>query len=223
MKKNKKKEVKEKHKDLKLSGYSLRDVSIRSKIASVLCGIFFVSAIGICAYLLSYINDKSAFDDKDGDKTYTVSRALAKGNKAGVITCLLVSLFFLDYLIVLRGPTNYLIFRRLMVFASVGLIISLLWLTVQKNKDLHYTLASFIFLFLLLFQINILYYFYLNNKEDKSLFRVLIFVGLAITTVLLIFACMSGNSISKDVFASFEILFGILFLGVVLLMGFYHN
>jgi len=218
----KKKKKVEKYKDLEKSDISLNDVTKKTKIVSILCVLFFIGAIGICAYLLSYLDNKKVFSG-DEEKTYTISRALAHGNKAGIISCLVTSFFFLQYLVTLRGPKKGLLLRRILISLSVALIISLLWVTVDLTKPGHYVIASFIFLFILIFEINVLYYFYINNREDKSFFLSLIIISILFSALLLIFACIKGEHVSRDVFATFEIIFAFLFIGVILLLGFYHN
>lgn len=222
--KKKKMKKKEKYPDLKKSDISLNNVTKKTKILSVLCVIFLVTGIGIFAYLISYLDNPDVFkSDGDEEKTYTVSRALAHGNKPGIISCVLISLFFLYYLISLRGPIRGLAMRKILIILSSALIISLLWVTVNLTTPGHYVIASFIFLFILIFEINVLYYFYINNKEDKSLFRSLIGIAIIFSALLLIFACINSNKVSRDVFATFEIIFSFLFTGVILLLGFYHN
>ena len=206
--------------DLKDPIYGISNVTNKTKILAVIISLLYISAIGICAYLLSGLDGKLG---SDGSRTYTISRALQYGNKAGIITCVVLALLLLIYLTILRGPKRLLNLRLFLLTISSGLIISLLWVTVDKEKDAHYSLAGVIFTSMFIYQILTLYYFYYNNKEDKNFFITLMSASLILTTLLLVFACLTGNKVNKDIFATFEILFAVFLLITVMILGFYHN
>jgi len=207
-------------KDRRDKSTKINPVTDTTKVVSTFCSILFISAIGICAYLISA--DKGVLGTS-GNRTYTISRALANGNKAGIVSCLSFSLIALVYLTILRGPSKYLILRLFLVTLSTGFIISLPWATVDWNKDVHYTFAGIVFMSMFIYEMLTLYYFYINIKHDKSFFMLLMGIVLIITTLLLVFACLTGNKVDKMVFASFEIIFAILMLGIILILGFYKT
>lgn len=205
-------------KDRRDKSIKISKTTLETKLVSVLCAVLFISSIGVCAYLIS--GNKGELGTSD-NKTYTISRALAYGNKPGIVTCLSLSLISLIYLTLLRGPTKFLFFRLCLVILATGFIISLPWATVDWNRDVHYTFAGIVFMSMFIYEMLTLYFFYLNNKRDKSFFILLMSISIVITTLLLVFACLTGNKVNKSIFASFEIIFSLLLLGIVFILGFY--
>ena len=190
----------------------------RTKLISSLASFFFLISIGLCAYLPAGLNGKLG---TEGDKTFTISRALANANKPSFISTLLIAYFFLLYLLIIRGPSFLLLRRFIFLTVSFSLVISLLWVTPTDNKNLHYTLASIIFTFILFYNITTFYLFYKSKNKDRNLMLFLICFNILVYVTLIVFAILRGNYLDPDIFASAEIFFAILFVANVLFIGFY--
>ena len=156
----------------------------------------------------------------EGEKTYTISKALANASKPGFIYFICLALIYLFYLISTRGPKKYLTIRYSLIAVSFTLLISLLWFTPSFNKPLHYSLASIIFLCVFAYQIITYKLIYDSYKSDKIFFSFVSVTLLLVLIAMLVFACIGGET-GSDVFAAFEILYAFLFGVNIVFLGFY--
>ena len=196
----------------------LSNPTYRTKIISSFASFFLLIAIGLCAYLPAGLDGKLG---SDGDKTFTISRALANANKPSFISTLLIAYFFLIYLLIIRGPSSFLLRRFIFLTVAFSFVVSLLWITPSSNKNLHYGLASIIFTFILFYNVTTFYLFYNSKKNDRNLIMFLIIFNILVYITLIVFAILRGNTLDPDIFASAEIFFAILFVANVLFTGFY--
>ncbi len=156
----------------------------------------------------------------EGEATFTISKALAHGNKPGFIVLTFIGFIYLIYLLALRGPITFFIRRIFFVSIAFSLLLSLLWFTPSYNSTLHYSLASIIFTLILFFNLATYYLFYKRFVNDRSVFLLMGFLNLVAYVCLIVFAVLRGN-LETDIFAGFEILFALLFLATITLVGFY--
>ena len=200
---------------------SIKPSTTRTKLTSSLAALFFLLAIGVCAYLPAGINGHLGTNE---DKTFTISRALANANKPSFISLLAVAYFFLFYLMVERGPEYLFRIRIFLITLSFSLVVSLLWVTPTSNKNLHYGFASIIFTAILFYNILSFYVFYKVKINDRNLLLFLIIFNILVYITLLIFAFLKNQDLGGDVsdlFASAEIFFAIIFVSNILFIGFY--
>lgn len=140
---------------------SLTSPDINSKVLATLAILFFVSSLGLGGYLAAYEEDKI---DKDH---FTISQSLAYGTKEIMIPLYVLSFICLFLLNSVRGgDRNLLYFRYLMITITYSLLIVIMFVTVEKNKALHYEFAGTIFLSQLLFIFSIAYIF--NNYLETT-------------------------------------------------------
>ena len=109
-----------------------------SKVLASICCLIFALCIGLSAYLVS------ALKGKINDKNFTISQALAFGNKYAMVILLVLSSIILGYLTYYRGGANLFI-RLLLILIISSLIITLIWVTTFYSKMKHYILAGIIF------------------------------------------------------------------------------
>ena len=156
----------------------------------------------------------------EGEATFTISKALAHGNKPGFIILTFLGFCYLIYLLALRGPIEMFVRRVFFLSISFSLLLSLLWFTPSYNSTLHYSLASVIFTFILFFNLVTYYLFYKRFHKDSSLFLLMGILNMIAYVCLIIFAVLRG-SLESDIFAGFEILFAGLFLSTIMIIGYY--
>lgn len=178
-----------------------------------------VISFAIFSYFYSGVIEKK-LGTSDEDKTFTISKALAYGNKPGFFIFMSISFFYLTYLLILRGPKKLFIPRIMLLFISFSFLISLLWFTTMYNENLHYSLAGVIFTFILFFNLATFYLFYKRYRSDRNLFILMSIINIGAYVSLIVFAILHG-SLSSDVFAALEIVFALLFLVTVGFLGFY--
>jgi hypothetical protein len=182
--------------------------------------LFFLISIGLCAYLPAGLNDKLGTDN---GKTFTISRALANANKISFLIILTITSVLVFKLVTITGPKKFLNTRIILLFLSYGFLISLLWVTVKKNEDLHYFFASIIFTSLFIFNLLTYYVYYKFNREankDKKFIILLIILNVLCFLSLLVFSILRGR-VDTDIFASLELLFSLLFSYILIFMGTY--
>jgi len=175
-------------------------------------------AFGVFAYFYAGVIENKL--GVDGEATFTISKALAYGNKPGFVVLTFIGFIYLVYLLALRGPITFFIRRLFFISIAFSLLLSLLWFTPSYNATLHYTLASIIFTFILFFNLATYYLFYKRFTNDRSVFLLVGFLNLIAYVCLIVFAVLRGN-LETDIFAGFEILFAFLFLTTILFLGFY--
>ena len=190
-----------------------------TKLLSNVVIINLIISFGIFLYFYSgYIEAK--LGSAGENETFTVSRALAHGNKPGFFILTTVAFFYFMYLLMLRGPKTLFIPRILLLFVSFSFLISLLWITPTDYETLHYILASIIFTFILFFNLTTFYLFYKRYKSDRNLFILMSLINSAAYVSLIVFAILHG-SLTSDIFAGLEIVFGLLFLVTIAFLGYY--
>lgn len=104
-------------------------------IITITCLLIF---IGITAYLVSALKAEINSD------LFTISQALAFGNKPGMIILIICSLSVLSYLLYYRGH-KYLYFRLLLNLIICVFIITIIWVTTYYSNTDHGILAGLIF------------------------------------------------------------------------------
>jgi len=116
----------------------MKQPDIISKRLAVSCVTLFVLFIGITAYLVS------ALKDEIQSNNFTISQAIAFGNKPSMITLVVLAMSIFSYLTYYRGH-KYLYFRLLLSLIMCSLVITIIWVTTYYSKEDHYILAGFIF------------------------------------------------------------------------------
>lgn len=116
----------------------MKQPDIISKRLAVSCVTLFVLFIGITAYLVS------ALKDEIQSNNFTISQAIAFGNKPSMITLVVLAMSIFSYLTYYRGH-KYLYFRLLLSLIICSLVITIIWVTTYYSKEDHYILAGFIF------------------------------------------------------------------------------
>jgi hypothetical protein len=197
--------------------YKIMHVDNSTRIISLISVLTFLIGLTIFSYGFSIIDGELGTTES---KTFTISRSLGKGNKPGIIIFVSLAFLYLLYLVNLRGPKKFLHLRFGLLIVAYGLLLSLLWLTPWYNEDLHYSLASVIFLSILVYNILTYYLLYQNYQKNKYLFYFLIGLNVIVTICLGIFAILHGD-LDKDLFASFELVFAFLFGVSIFVLGFY--
>ena len=133
-----------------------------TKIISSSAVILFLIAIGLGGY---FVSEENGYISND---KFTISDAIAHGNKPVMITFFTLSYLLVIYLIYIRGPKKYINYRILLLILMYALLITIIYITVQKNCNLHYAFAGIIFISNLLFVLStmIIYNEYLKNKNN---------------------------------------------------------
>ena len=153
-----------------------------------------------------------------GEKTFTVSDSLEYGKTPYIVTCLLISFFFICTLLLLKNKdyTWHRIFLLLLIYIFFILIC---WFTPTKNSNLHNIFTGFIIVSSVIF-LSITYY-NLYTEPLKKIIKILI----TILLIIMIGMFITGlNSREKgdtwtDTFAVFEILLIVLFAGSLILFA----
>ena len=199
----------------------LNKVNINSKALSLLVVLFFLSALGLGGYLVSY--DKGKIDADQ----FTISQALAFGSKPIMITLFLLSFICTILLNYVRGgEKNLLYLRYLLTFIPYAFIIVIIYVTADVNKSLHFKFAGTIFLTQLLFVFVVSYLFNQYLDEDCNLLIPLDFnIVLIICSfvLLLVFGIYNEDDSSEFrsiIFATSENLTVFLNLLPILYLGF---
>ena len=191
----------------------------KTRILASLAAFFFISAIALCAYLPAGLSGSLGVNESG--KSLTISRALANANIPSFMATIFVAYICLLYLLFVRGPLDWFIFRFFLLTLSFSLLISLLWVTTTSNNELHYIFAALIFTSILLYNLVTFYVFFLSKNSDKTIIAFLIIFNIIVYLFLVIFAIFKGDPFDPDVFAAFEIFFALLFVCNVLFTGFY--
>jgi hypothetical protein len=195
----------------------MREVDNSSRAYSLIALTSLLTAFLVFSYGYSIIDDELGTEEP---KTFTISSSLAHGNKPGVIIFLCLSYIYIVQLNKLREIDPYLSIRNNLLLVSFALVISLLWITPTDYEEAHYTEAGIIFLLLFIYTVMTYYYFYKHHKTDKTFFYFMIGLSILITIGLIVFAGMHSD-LDADIFASFEIAFGTLFIISIFVTGFY--
>lgn len=199
----------------------LNPVNVNSKTLSILTLLFFISALLFGAYIASL--DKGQID-KD---RFTISQALAYGVKPIMITFFSLAMITTLLLNYVRGGEKFLLYLRyLFTFISYSLIITIIYVTVDKNKNLHFKFAGVIFLCQLLYVFIVIYLFnkYLNPNTNLLIpldFNVIMIIfSFSLLLVFGIFEEDDTSEFNNIVFASNENITVLLNLIPILYLGF---
>ena len=145
-----------------------------SKLVSIVGILIVVLMFTLAAYLNSFLNGKI---DKN---LFTVSQALAFGNKPAMLSMLTVGIALLMYLNYYRG-LNFLYIRMFLLFLLYALITTLFWVTTYYNRKDHYIIAFTIFT-------SIIIYIFLNSfalyNSNLSIYSKVFLISLPILALL---------------------------------------
>ena len=196
-------------------------VNINSKVLSILTLLFFLSALIFGAYVSSI--DKGQVDIE----RFTISQALAYGEKGIMITFFFLALVTTLLLNYVRGGEKYLLYLRyFLISVSYILIITIIYVTTDINKSLHFKFAGTIFLFQLLVVLIIsgLFNQYLDPDCDLLIAIdyniILIFCSFILLIIFGIFEEDDTNEFDNIVFATNENITVFLNLLPILYLGF---
>lgn len=154
----------------------MKQPDIISKRLAVSCVTLFVLFIGITAYLVS------ALKDEIQSNNFTISQAIAFGNKPSMITLVVLAMSIFSYLTYYRGH-KYLYFRLLLSLIMCSLVITIIWVTTYYSKEDHYILAGFIFSSVIITIILNSYLIY-NGQLVKTKNSKIILLALPILSIL---------------------------------------
>ena len=195
----------------------MRQPDTMSKRLAVSCVTLFVLFLGITAYLVS------ALEGEIQGNNFTISQAIAFGNKPSMVTLVVIAMSIFSYLTYYRGH-NYLYFRLLLSLIICSFVITIVWVTTYYSKEDHYILAAFIFSSVIITIILNSYLIY-NGQTVKSKNSKMILLALPILAILGFIGLTLGKvSVIEDevvqLFPSFENYIGALFGMSVFTLGF---
>ena len=154
----------------------MRQPDFTSKSLAISCITLFVLFLGITAYLVSALKGEIQSDN------FTISQAIAFGNKPAMITLVVCAMGILSYLSYYRGH-NYLYFRLLLNLIICSFIIIIVWVTTYYSESDHYILAAFIFISIVISIILNSYLIY-NGIAKKTKNNKMILLAIPILAIL---------------------------------------
>ena len=189
-----------------------------------------VSTISSFSFLIALLGGAYGFSiekDKINDKIFTISQALAFGNKYIMVvffTIAFAGIFFLNFY---RTPRNLLIPRIILLIFVYGFLITIIWVTTFVDKNLHYIFAGIIFTSNLIY-ITLITYIYQKYLADKAKYKTYmldlnLMLAFASMVILLVFGIFEANENSKlddAIFASNENFTVLLTIITLLFLGF---
>lgn len=189
--------------------------TITTKLLSSFGLLFFLIALGLGSYLISY--NKNEIDKNK----FTISQSLAFGNKPVMVTFYTLAYILLIPLVLLRGGQKSMMYIRLfLLILSYSLLITIIWITTYRNKKQHYIFAAIIFISNLLFQLITLISFY-NYIYHKKILIGTGLIQLIIVILLFVFLALSMHSkLYSQLFASFENVTVVSMGSIILALGF---
>lgn len=200
-----KKKLNYKEKKIPKNNLIFRPPNTQTRVLSIIVLVSFIIAMGLGAYGFSLEKGKISTEK------FTVSQALAYGNKEIMVPLFIISLLGTILLNYVRGGTKYfLLFRISCALIFYGLMISLIWITVKKNKSLHFKLAGTIFTFITIYIFILSYLFnnylpyYRTKKMLLDLNLVLLFTSFILLLVFGIFDESDKSEFNSIMFASNE-------------------
>lgn len=190
-----------------------------TKIISTTAVIFFLIGLGLGGYFVSNENGYIS------NEKFTISSALAHGNKPVMITFFTLSYLAVIYLIYIRGPKKYIGYRILLLILMYALIVAIIYITVDKNRKLHYIFAGIIFIANLIFVLStmIIYNEYLKNKNNSLVYFLdinIILSFVAFITAAVFIDRRDDTVVDDEIFASSELLSVLTTLVVFIYIGF---
>ena len=179
-----------------------RRADIISRSLAMMGILIVVLMFTLAAYLNSFLRGKI------NKNIFTVSQALAFGNKPAMITMLTVSIMLLMFLNYYRG-LRYLPIRLFLLFIIYAFILSLLWVTTFYNKEDHYILASIIFISIIIYITLSSVALYSFNKGSLSCASIILLYLIPFLSILGFVGLIVGNiKVVKEkvpeIFPSFE-------------------
>jgi hypothetical protein len=195
----------------------MRQPDTTSKRLAVSCVTLFVLFLGITAYLVS------ALEGEIQGNNFTISQAIAFGNKPSMITLVVLAMGIFSYLTYYRGH-NYLYFRLLLSLIICSFVITIVWVTTYYSKEDHYILAAFIFSSVVITIILNSYLIY-NGQLIKTKNSKMILLALPVLAILGFVGLTLGKvSVIEDevvqLFPSFENYIATIFGMSVFTLGF---
>jgi hypothetical protein len=174
---------------------------IVSKSIAVVGVLIVVLMFTLAAYLDSFLKG-------DIDKNiFTVSQALAFGNRPLMIAMLSAGMFAIGFLIYYRGH-RYMLIRLFLILLMLSLIITIMWVTTFYSRQDHYIIAFVIFIAnILLISLNSMSIF--KDTKGLSMISKVVLYLLPILAILGLIGLIVGNipAVSNKVpelFPSFE-------------------
>ena len=199
----------------------LNPPNINTKVLSILTLLFFLSALLLGGYLVS--TKKGQINPEK----FTISQALAYGEKPVMITLFVLAAITTLLLHYLRGGDKFLLYLRLfLITVTYSLIIAVIYVTVSVNNDIHFKFAGTIFLcqLLVVFVVSHLINRYLDPDNNLLIpidFNiVLIISSFMLLIVYGIFESDETSEFNNIVFASSENITVLLNLIPVIYLGF---
>lgn len=183
----------------------LNPATNKTAILSIAILISFLIALVVGAYMFSLADNKI---DKD---RFTISQALAYGNKPIMITFFIISLILTLYLNYLRGGPAWSLYLRYLFFTlAYAFVIVIIYVTTEKNKELHFRFAGTTFTLLLINVLVISYLFNYYLKERPNLITaidyniILIVISFVLLAVFGVFDPNDNSEFRNIIFASNE-------------------
>ena len=175
-----------------------------------------ISSFSILTFLIAFLvggYSTSIGKDKIEAKNFTVSQALAYGNQPVMVVFFTLSFLGIIMLTYMRGPNRFKFFRIFLLLLIYGFLITIIWITTNKNEKLHYSFAGVIFLSNLLFVMTTAYLMgdYLKNEKIYKTYLIDVTVAVSICAFILInvygiFEKDEETVIDDEVFASSELI-----------------
>ena len=195
----------------------MRQPDIISKSLAVSCITILVIFLSITAYLVS------ALKNKLDSYNFTISQAIAFGNKPSMIILIILAFSILSYLSYYRGH-KYLYIRLFLNLIISSLMITIIWITTYYSEDDHYILAGIIFTAVLISIILNTYLVY-NGLLVKTKTKNIILLSIPILSIICYIGLIVGNidAVSNKVvqlFPAFELAFGVVFTTSISTLGF---
>jgi hypothetical protein len=195
----------------------MKQPNIISKSLASGCITLFVLFLGITAYLVSALKGEIKSDN------FTISQAIAYGNKPSMIILVIGAMGLLSYLTYYRGH-NYLYLRLLLYLIICSFVITIVWVTTYYSESDHYILAGFIFTSVVISIILNSYLIY-NGLSIKTQNKKMILFAISILAILgyffLILSILTPiGKQSAQLFPSFENYIGTIFGMSVFTLGF---
>jgi hypothetical protein len=195
----------------------MRQPDTISKSLSIACITLFAIFLGITAYLVS------ALKGEINSENFTISQALAFGNKPAMVTLVVLTVGILSYLTYYRGH-NFLYLRLLLNLIICSFIITIIWVTTYYSQSDHYILASFIFVSMVL-TIFLNSYLIYNGLKVKTKSNKMILLALPSLALMGLIGLTIGKiSVIEDkvvqLFPSFENYIGVVLAMSVFTLGF---
>lgn len=202
-----------------MNKFLLKKPTKTTKYLSLLIIFLIVFCLGFFGYYFYYK------DENEND--FSISGAMEKANKPGVITTSLISYFLIIYLHSLRKNSLILNYGSFLITVIISVLISILYVTQDYDLEAHVALAAIAFLSILIYNILVVYTIYKTYKNYKFYLIILssnVLIASSLILFLSIGAFMDGlevDSIYFTLFALGELLLVALLLVSFFLLGFY--